>query len=274
MGCRRVSDVGKAPVLFVSHGSPLFALNPGHTGPALTQWAAAHAPAHRIKGVVLMSPHWMTPGGVAVMSTPKPRTWHDFGGFPDALYQLNYPAPGDPALAGLVLHMLHKAGVPTAADDQRPFDHGAWVPLRYLYPQADVPVVQISLPEGFSTADIYAVGQALAPLRAQGILLMASGSMTHNLYELRREEGPTEPYVTAFCTWVQQTLMAQDLPAMLDYRSRAPHAVRAHPTDEHYLTVYFALGAAGWGQSDGPLPQYISQEVVYGSLAMDAFSLP
>lgn len=268
-----MSAVKPTPVLFVSHGSPLFSLNPGETGPALTQWAAEQAPATSLKGIVMMSPHWMTRGGVAVMSHPTPKTWHDFGGFPDALYQLNYPAPGDPDLAKRVMGLLHAADVPTAADEQRPFDHGAWVPLRYLYPQADVPVVQISLPDGYSTTDIYAVGRALAPLREQGIVLMASGSMTHNLYELRREEGPTEPYVREFCAWVEHTLMTQDLPSMLDYRARAPHAAQAHPTDEHYVTMYFALGAAGWGQSGGPLPQYISHEVVYGSLAMDAFSL-
>ena len=269
-----MSEQSRTPVLFVSHGSPLFALNPGQTGPALQQWAAEHARASRIKGIVLMSPHWMTRGGVAVMSTPQPRTWHDFGGFPDALYQLQYPAQGDPALAQTVLDLLLKAGVPHAADERRPFDHGCWVPLLHLYPQADVPVVQLSLPDGLSTSDIYAVGQALAPLREQGVLVVASGSMTHNLYELRREEGPTEPYVTAFTAWVHDTLMLGDLPAMLDYRARAPHAERAHPSDEHYVTIYFALGAAGWGQVDGPMPHYISREVVYGSLAMDAFSLP
>jgi 4,5-DOPA dioxygenase extradiol len=176
-------------------------------------------------------------------------------------------------LAETVLDLLRKAGVPHAADERRPFDHGCWVPLRHLYPQADVPVVQISLPDGLSPADIYAVGQALAPLREQGILLMGSGSMTHNLYELRREDGPTEPYVTAFCGWVEDTLMQGDLHTLLDYRAQAPHAERAHPTDEHYVTIYFALGAAGWGQQGGPRPQYITREVVYGSLAMDAFSL-
>ena len=265
--------MGKTPVLFVSHGSPLFALTPGQTGPALQQWASEQAPASRIKGIVLMSPHWMTRGGVAVMRTPKPRTWHDFGGFPDALYQLQYPAQGDPALAETVLNLLRKAGVPHAADESRPFDHGCWVPLRHLYPSADVPVVQISLPDGLSPADIYAVGQALAPLREQGILLVGSGSMTHNLYELRREDGPTEPYVTAFCGWVHDTLMQGDLPTLLDYRAQAPHASRAHPTDEHFLTVYFALGAAGWGLPEGPRPQYITREVMFRSISMDAFSL-
>ena len=262
----------RLPVLFVSHGSPMFALNPGTTGPALTAWVNEHVPAQRLRGIVVMSPHWMT-RGIGVMTQPFPPTWHDFGGFPPALYELQYPAPGDPALAAQILERLTAAGLLAGADPERPFDHGAWVPLRHMFPAAQVPVVQVSLPAHVSTADLYAIGQALAPLREQGILLVGSGSMTHNLYELRREEGPTEPYVTAFCTWVEDTLRQGDLPAMLDYRHRAPHAERAHPTDEHFRTIYFALGAAGWGQAGGPLPEYISHEVMFQSLSMDAFSL-
>lgn len=262
----------RLPVLFVSHGSPLFALTPGQTGPALQAWMQAQVPAEGLRGIVVMSPHWMT-RGLAVMTQAQPPTWHDFGGFPPALYELQYPAPGDPALAHRMLDLLGAAGLTAGADPERPFDHGAWVPLRYLAPTAQVPVVQLSLPAQVRTADIYAIGQALAPLREEGILLVASGSMTHNLHELRREDGPTEPYVTAFCGWVEDTLRQGDLAAMLDYRQQAPHAERAHPTDEHFRTIYFALGAAGWGQAPGLQPQYISHEVVYASLSMDAFSL-
>ena len=260
------------PVLFVSHGSPLFALHPGSTGPALQAWMQTHVPADRLRGIVLMSPHWMT-RGIGVMSHPQPPTWHDFGGFAPALYDLQYPAPGDPALALRILDLLSGAGLRAGADPERPFDHGAWVPLRYLAPRAQVPVVQVSLPAQVSTAELYAIGQALAPLREEGILLVGSGSMTHNLHELRREEGPTEPYVTAFCAWVQDTLERGDLAAMLDYRHSAPHAERAHPSDEHFRPIYFALGAAGWGQKRVVQTRYISHEVVYQSLSMDAFGL-
>lgn len=262
----------RTPVLFVSHGSPMFALDPGTTGPALVDWVQSQAPASQLRGIVVMSPHWMT-RGIGVMGTPRPETWHDFGGFPEALYQLQYPAQGDPALARQVLALLQAADLPCGEDPERPYDHGAWVPLRHMYPEANVPVVQVSLPAYVPTSVIYAMGQALAPLREQGILLMGSGSMTHNLRELRRVQGPTEPYVTAFCDWVEDTLQSGDLSAMLDYRARAPGAERAHPTDEHFLPIYFALGAAGWGQSPQVLPQYISHEVVYSSLSMDAFSL-
>ncbi len=260
------------PVLFVSHGSPLFAVQSGEAGPALHRWAQTHAPAGQIRGIVLMSPHWMGPG-IAVMTAPQPATWHDFGGFPPDLYALQYPAPGSPGLAAQVLDLLRGAGCSAAADPERPFDHGCWVPLMHLYPEADVPVVQVSLPAQAGPAELYAMGQALAPLREQGILLVASCSMTHNLYEMRREDGPTEAYVTAFCGWVQETLMRGDLDTMLDYRAQAPQAVRAHPTDEHFLTIYFALGAAHWGQPGGGTPAYITRDVQFRSLSMDAFGL-
>lgn len=260
------------PVLFVSHGSPLFAVQAGEAGPALHTWARTHAPAEQIRGIVLMSPHWMSPG-VAVMTAPSPSTWHDFGGFPPALYELQYPAPGSPELAAQVLDLLSGAGFSAAADPERPFDHGCWVPLMHLYPEADVPVVQVSLPAQAGPGEVYALGQALAPLREHGILVVGSGSMTHNLRELRREDGPTEPYVSAFCGWVHDTLMQGDLGAMLDYRKRAPHAARAHPTDEHFLTIYFALGAADWGQPGGSTPAYITRDVQFRSLSMDALGL-
>lgn len=261
----------RQPVLFVSHGSPMFAVQPGISGPALAAWARAHAPADQLKGIVVMSPHWMA-HGLDVMTSPHPKTWHDFGGFPPALYELQYPAQGSPALAAQVLGLLRDADLTADADPQRPLDHGCWVPLMHLYPDADVPVLQVALPLEAGPGGVYAAGQALAPLRAQGVLLVASGSMTHNLHELRREDGPTDPYVSAFCDWVHDTLMQGDLPAMLDYRARAPHAARAHPTDEHFRTIYFALGAAGWGQPDGPFPHYITREVMYRTISMDAFS--
>lgn len=257
------------PSLFVSHGSPMFALEAGRTGPALRAWAQAQP---RPRGIVLMSPHWMARAPL-VMSTPAPQTWHDFGGFPAALYQLQYPAPGDPALAQQVLALLQDAGIETGADSRRPLDHGAWVPLMHLYPEADVPVVQLALPAHWGPAPVYELGRALRPLGAQGVLLMGTGSMTHNLAEFRggsssgRHE--PEPYVLEFSRWVEARITAGDLPALLDYRAQAPHAERAHPSDEHFLPLFFALGAAG----EGARADYLSREVMYGLLAMDALAL-
>jgi len=253
------------PSLFVSHGAPLFAVDAGSTGPALRAWAQAHA---KPSSIVVMSPHWMA-RAATVMSTPAPQTWHDFGGFPPELYQLQYPAPGNPELAQEVLALLQAAGIDATADSRRPFDHGAWVPLMHLYPEADVPVVQLALPAHWGPAQVYELGRALRALRARGVLLMGSGSMTHNLSEFFGGGREPAPYVLAFSRWVEEKIAQGDLPSLLNYRTLAPHAERAHPTEDHFLPLFFALGAAG----DGARPDYLSREVRYGMLAMDALAL-
>ena len=257
------------PALYVSHGAPLFAVDAGETGPALTRWGQglrAQFPA--LRGVVIMSPHWMarTP---QVMTGAQPATWHDFGGFPPALYQLQYHAPGAPALAQEVLALLQAAGVAAQGDAGRPFDHGAWVPLMHLFPEADLPVVQVALPVGAGPAEVYAMGAALRGLRSQGVLVMGSGSMTHNLAEFFGGAREPAPYVIAFSRWIESALERGDMQALLNYRSLAPHAERAHPTEDHFLPLFFALGAAG----DDLHANYLSREVMYSMLAMDAFAL-
>lgn len=259
----------RLPALFVSHGAPLFALEPGDTGPALTRLGAELRSRQPLRGVVVLSPHWMSQG-LRVMTGGQPATWHDFGGFPRPLYALQYPAPGDPALAEEVLQLLQAAGLPAQADAQRPYDHGAWVPLMHLFPQADVPVVQLSLPASAGPAEVLALGQALAPLREQGVLLLGSGSMTHNLGEFFGGEREPAPYVGAFSRWVESALERGDLPALLDYRRQAPHAQRAHSTEDHFLPLFFALGAGG---AAAGRPHYVSREVMHSMLAMDALTL-
>ncbi len=264
-----VASPALVPTLFVSHGAPLFALEPGETGPALTRWGQGlRAQFPDLRGVVVMSPHWMsrTP---QVMTGAQPATWHDFGGFPPALYQLQYPAPGEPALAQEVLSLLQAAGVPAQGDAQRPFDHGAWVALMHLFPQADLPVVQVALPVGAGPAEVYAMGAALRGLRSQGVLVLGSGSMTHNLAEFFGGAREPAPYVIAFSRWIESALARGDLKALLNYRSLAPHAERAHPTEDHFLPLFFALGAAG----DDLHVNYLSREVMYSMLAMDAIAL-
>ncbi|ART58641.1 dioxygenase [Acidovorax carolinensis] len=264
-----VASPALVPTLFVSHGAPLFALEPGETGPALTRWGQGlRAQFPDLRGVVVMSPHWMsrTP---QVMTGAQPATWHDFGGFPPALYQLQYPAPGEPALAQEVLSLLQAAGVPAQGDAQRPFDHGAWVALMHLFPQADLPVVQVALPVGAGPAEVYAMGAALRGLRSQGVLVLGSGSMTHNLAEFFGGAREPAPYVIEFSRWIESALARGDVKALLNYRSLAPHAERAHPTEDHFLPLFFALGAAG----DDLHANYLSREVMYSMLAMDAFAL-
>lgn len=231
------------PSLFISHGSPMLALQPGASGPALARLAAA---LPRPKAIVVMSAHWES-RELRVSASPAPETWHDFGGFPRELFAVQYPAPGDPALAQQIVELLAADGLPARLDHQRPFDHGTWVPLSLMYPTADIPVVQVSLPSHMGPALQTRIGQALRSLREQGVLLIGSGSITHNLGELDWRAGPEsiEPWAREFRDWVVDKLDTQDEAALHDYRRQAPHAVRSHPSDEHLLPLYFARGAGG-----------------------------
>lgn len=231
------------PSLFISHGSPMLALQPGASGPAL-QRLAADLP--RPRAIVVMSAHWES-RELLVSGSPAPETWHDFGGFPRELFAVQYPAPGDPALAQQIVELLAADGLPARLDNQRPFDHGTWVPLSLMYPAADIPVVQVSLPSHMGPALQTRIGQALRSLREQGVLLIGSGSITHNLGELDWRAGPEsiEPWAGDFRDWVVDKLSAQDETALHDYRKQAPYSVRSHPSDEHLLPLYFARGAGG-----------------------------
>lgn len=245
------------PSLFISHGSPMLALQPGASGPALAGLANA---LPRPKAVVLVSAHWES-RDLLVMSNPQPATWHDFGGFPQALYAVQYPAPGAPALAQRVADLLG-----AKLDPQRPFDHGSWVPLSLMYPQAEIPVIQVSLPSQAGPALQLKVGAALAALRGEGMLLIGSGSITHNLGELDWHAGPDtiEPWALAFRDWVVEKLQADDRQALLEYRQQAPFAVRSHPSDEHLLPLFFALGA-------GERFSIVHQGFTLGALGMDIY---
>jgi 4,5-DOPA dioxygenase extradiol len=255
----------RLPSLYISHGSPMTALHPGLVRMRLAELAAQ---LPRPRAIVMASAHWLTRQPV-VGAHPQPPTIHDFGGFPQALFDLQYPAPGDPTLAAEVAQRLAAAGLAPAVDPTRGLDHGAWVPLRLLYPQADIPVVPLALQPLQGPAHQFALGRALAPLREQGVLLVGSGSITHNLHDFREYQGGGEaPYVRPFIEWVEQRLQANDGAALLDYRRQAPHAERAHPTDEHFQPLHFALGAAG-GEVLGA--QRIDAGIDAGMLAMDIY---
>jgi 4,5-DOPA dioxygenase extradiol len=251
------------PTLFISHGSPTFALEPGLLGPQLQALGAKLPP---LKAVLVVSPHWQT-RGLKVMTTSTPETMHDFGGFPAELYTLSYPAPGAPDLAREAARLLTEAGLKPELDEQRGLDHGAWVPLLYLLPQPRIPVFQVSMPLSLTTADALQLGRALAPLREQGVLIIGSGSMTHNLGEFRGPSSTVADYVLAFEAWVRQAVLANNLDAMVNYRSLAPDAQRAHPTEEHFLPLLVALGA----QRSGDKVQSLDGGVTYGMLSMDSF---
>ncbi|MPQ86891.1 dioxygenase [Pseudomonas sp. MAFF 730085] len=231
------------PSLFISHGSPMLALQPGASGPALRRLAAE---LPQPKAIVVVSAHWES-HELLVSGSAAPETWHDFGGFPRELFAVQYPAPGDPPLAIEIVQLLNADGLTARIDNRRPFDHGTWVPLSLMYPAANIPVVQVSLPSHMGPALQTRVGQALASLREQGVLLIGSGSITHNLGELDWQAGPEsiEPWARDFRDWVVAKLTANDESALHDYRRQAPHAVRNHPSDEHLLPLYFARGAGG-----------------------------
>lgn len=250
------------PSLFISHGSPMLALEPGASGPALAKLAAE---LPRPKAIVVVSAHWESQR-LLVTAGEQPQTWHDFGGFPAPLYAVQYPAPGAPALAKEIAEQLNDAGLATEFDAQRPFDHGAWVPLSLMYPQADIPVLQISLPSRLGPELQTRVGRALSGLREQGILLIGSGSITHNLGELNWRAGPEviTPWAKAFRDWIVEKLAANDEQALHDYRHLAPNAVRNHPSDEHLLPLFFARGAGG-------AFSVAHTGFTYGALGMDIY---
>ncbi len=256
----------RLPTLFVSHGSPTFALEPGRTGPALARFAQGLPP---LRAILVVSPHWST-RSARVTARERQEAWHDFGGFPPALYALRYAPPGAPWLAERVIALLGAAGVTVEPDARRPLDHGAWVPLMHMYPHADVPVVQLSLQPHLPPAQQWAIGHALSALRDEGVLVIGSGSITHNLGDLdwADPQAPVAPWAQAFRGWIGERLAARDLPALFDYRAQAPYAVHAHPTDEHLLPIFVALGAAG---DDAAHARRLDDEVTHATLAMDAY---
>jgi 4,5-DOPA dioxygenase extradiol len=254
----------RTPVLFVSHGAPTFALQPGELGPRL---GALGAELPRPKAVLVVSPHWMT-RGLRVATTAKPETVHDFGGFDRALYRIQYPAPGHPELAARAIEVLRAAGWPAEADSTQGLDHGTWVPIRFVYPDADVPVFQVSLPADLTPAQAYALGEALRPLRDEGVLIVGSGSLTHNLYEFRMNgDGQEAAYAREFAGWVRAALESGEHARLQQTLEAAPHAQRAHPTAEHFLPLLVAAGAAG----DGEPVQTLEGGITYGVLSMDSY---
>jgi 4,5-DOPA dioxygenase extradiol len=252
------------PSLFISHGAPTFAIEPAQAGPLLAR-LGRELPAP--KAIVVLSPHWVTQN-VRVATTATPETIHDFGGFPAELYRIQYPAPGSPEVAARALELLNAAGWNATADERRGLDHGAWVPVRHLFPDANVPVLQVSMPRDLDAAGAVRLGRALAPLADEGVLLLGSGSITHNLYEFRHEiDAASASYATEFVDWARAAVRGHDEAALVNYLAVAPHAQRAHPTPDHYLPLPFAFGAA---RPDAPV-RVIDGGMTYGVIAMDAY---
>ncbi|MFZ2542302.1 MAG: class III extradiol ring-cleavage dioxygenase [Gallionella sp.] len=255
----------KMPVLFVSHGAPTLPIEPGETGAA---WRKLGAQLPKPSAILMISAHWES-RIPTVSRAIRPETIHDFSGFPAELYELQYPAPGAPDLAQSVALALQQAELPAQFDDTRGLDHGAWVPLSLMYPKADIPVTQLSLQPDKDPAWHIALGRALRPLCEQGVLIVGSGSITHNLRAIFQHSSgmPVPDWVIEFCNWIAERIKEGDLDALSAYRTRAPHAVQNHPTDEHLLPLFVALGAADRIDTS----QHLNQVMTYGFLAMDAW---
>jgi 4,5-DOPA dioxygenase extradiol len=255
--------VSGLPSVFLSHGSPMHALEPGAAGEA---WAALGRRLRKPRAILIASAHWET--NVPMLTgAERPETTHDFSGFPEPLYRLRYPAPGAPEVARRAQGLLKDAGFTAAIDGCRGLDHGAWSPLLYMYPEADVPVVQISIQPALGPRHHVALGSSLRKLLSEGVLVIGSGHMTHNLRDWARGQGRPEPYAREFQEWVKKKIEERDIDGLVDYRSRSPHGARAHPTDEHFLPLFFALGAA----PERAKPERIYDAVDSGVLAMDAY---
>ena len=255
----------RAPVFFISHGAPTFALEPGQLGANLRVMGQQLT---GVKAVLVVSPHWQT-RELQVLTTPAPETIHDFGGFPAALYALQYPAPGQPELAADALRLLAQAGWPVTADANRGLDHGAWVPLFHLLPHAQIPVFQVSMPHQLDTAGALALGRALAPLARPGCA--DRGFRQPDAQPVRPSAHPPRPrstYAVEFAHWIRQAVARADVDALLDYRRLAPHAERAHPTQEHFLPLLVALGASHESEAS----QVIAGDITYGVLSMESYA--
>ncbi len=250
------------PSVFVSHGSPMHALQPGAAGAA---WGALGKRFPAPQAIVIASAHWET-NLPMLTGAARPETIHDFYNFPEPLYRLRYPAPGAPAVAQRALALLKDAGFAAAIDGTRGLDHGAWAPLLYAYPEADVPVVQLSIQPALGPRHHLKLGRALRPLADDGVLVIGSGHMTHNLRDWARGRGEPEPYAREFQDWVKHRIDSRDLEGLADYRTLSPQGVRAHPTDEHFLPLFVALGAARGGSAER-----VYDAIDSGVLAMDAY---
>jgi 4,5-DOPA dioxygenase extradiol len=260
------------PSLFVSHGSPMIALEPGAAGAFMQRLGPAiEAAFGRPRAIVAVSAHSLT-REVALLAAPKHEAIYDFGGFDPKLYTLRYDAPGAPELAERVERLLADAGIAAHAIDEPGIDHGIWTALRYVFPRADVPVLPLAWVPSDPPQRQFELGRALAPLAAAGVLVLGTGSITHNLRLFFPRPKPIDaPEIeesAAFRRWFAERSQARDWEALFDYRARAPHAAHMHPTDEHLLPWYVAAGVGGREHA----PLRVHAGAAYGVIGMDAYA--
>jgi 4,5-DOPA dioxygenase extradiol len=265
------------PSLFLSHGSPMTALEPREAGAFMQQLGQAIVARYgKPRALLVISAHSLTREPV-LLAAARHEAVYDFGGFDPKLYTLRYDAPGAPALADRVAGLLKDAGLPVHCVEEGGLDHGIWTPLRYMFPEADIPVLPLAWPPNWPPEKLFALGRALAPLADEGVLIIGSGSITHNLRRVFAGGGLHPPEraatleSTAFRNWFAEHVAAADWPGLFNYRSQAPHAALMHPTDEHLLPFYVAAGA-GVGVSSELPGTRIHDSLVFGELGMDAYA--
>jgi 4,5-DOPA dioxygenase extradiol len=253
------------PSIFISHGAPDLSLNPSPARDFLSQLGQQF---QKPKAILVISAHWNSDHPMVSAAT-HPETIHDFGGFPSALYRLQYPAPGSPQFAYRIHTLLQAANFASEIVTDRGLDHGAWSPLMLSYPDADIPTLQLSIQPRQDAAYHLRLGQALEVLREE-VLILASGAVTHNLMEVRRDdfEAPPPYWVSEFTDWLTTKVIAGDIAALVNYRQLAPYAKRNHPTSEHLLPLFVAMGAGG----ENPQAVQLHSSYTYGVLSMAAFS--
>jgi 4,5-DOPA dioxygenase extradiol len=261
--------VSRQPVLFVSHGAPTAALDDGPYAAALRRFGETLVGAARPSAIAVVSAHWQVRGPIGVTGAAQPETIHDFQGFPEPLYRLRYQAPGDPRLAARIAAQLSGAAVPAVVSTTRGLDHGAWVPLRLALPDASIPVVQVALPAVPPEA-LLSFGEALRPLRDQGVLLVASGGLVHNLgaIDFASPDGPPASWAVDFDRWAWDRAELQEREALARWRRLAPSPALAHPSSDHFDPLLVAVGAAWPGERADP----IFDAIAYGSLSLRTFA--
>ncbi len=253
-----LTNAAHLPALFISHGAPTLALEQSATTSALAR-IGQNLPKPR--AIIIMSAHWQS-SKLEISSNPKPKTWHDFSGFDPQLHALQYPVLGHAELAESLAHQLNERGITCRVNPIRVCDHGVWAPLRHLYPEADVPIVQISLPQHYDSVACYQLGAQLTQLREQQIMIIGSGNITHNLQAMRWEADSIDKQAKHFKLWLLQQLKS-DIPSALDWQ-KYPQYKDIHPSDEHLLPLFFALGA-------GQRVSVVHQSMAHHSLGMDIY---
>jgi len=251
------------PSYFFAHGAPSIVLE-DNAYTALLKNFAAHTP--KPKAIVLFSAHWEQ-SMQTVSAAGRYSTIYDFGGFQDELYRMTYPAEGDRALSDQIQSLFSKHGIQSALDEERGLDHGAWAVLKLLYPDADIPVVALSVNRYLTNEQQYQVGKALSELREQDILIIGSGGTVHNLRKLNWKSEGIDGWAEAFDNWIQAKLEAWDVDSLFNYRERAPYAQEAVPTNEHFIPLLLAMGTGDANRQ----AKLLHRSYQYGNLSLSCW---